>query len=57
MQPVELAADLLRLGFAGEVVGFELGALGLEIGEIVLGRAQRLFLRQQVSCGRSRGAP
>ncbi len=43
----ELLGDGLGLFLELEVVGFELRALGLEVGAVVLGRAQRLLLRQQ----------
>src|SRR5262249_18336355 len=43
----DLLPDLLGFGFALEVLGFELDALGLEIGEVFLGRPHRLFLRQE----------
>ena len=43
----QLLGDGLGLFLELEVVGFELRALGLEVGAVVLGRAQRLLLRQQ----------
>ena len=51
---VELLRHLLRLAAALEILGLELGALLLEIGEVLLGRAQRLLLRQQIVAGKAR---
>ena len=61
MSPAErMATKVLPSSFVGdglgfllelEVVGFELRALGLEVGAVVVGGAQRLLLRQQeVAC-------
>src|SRR5579883_128333 len=50
-EPLELRCHLLGLALAREVLRLELSALGLEIGEIVLGRAQRLLLRQEEVAG------
>src|SRR6185437_6762695 len=47
----ELTRNLFGLSLLREVLRLELGALLFEESEIVLGRAQRLFLRQQkISC-------
>ncbi len=53
-QPVELAGDRFRLALAIEVGGLELRPLGLEIGEVRLGRPHRLLLRQEVVAGKAR---
>jgi len=45
-QAFELAADFLCLALALQIVRLELGALALEIGKVLLGCAQRLFLSQ-----------
>src|SRR5262249_8051217 len=41
-QPLELAADLRRFRLAMKIISFELRTLALEIGEILLRRAQSL---------------
>src|SRR5665213_1000232 len=48
---VERLGHFLGFALALEIGGFELRPPGLEIGQIVLGRAQRLFLRQQEIAG------
>ena len=48
---VELGGHRFRFGAALQVGGLKLGALALEIGEVFLGRAQRLALRQQIVAG------
>ncbi len=50
-EAVEFFGHLLRVALAREVLRLELRALCLEVGEIVLGRAQRLLLRQKEVAG------
>ena len=45
---LDFAADFRRLGPALQVVGFELSALGLEIGQILFCCAHRFLLGQQI---------
>ena len=51
---VELGGDGGGFGLALQVARFELGALGLELGDVGLGGAQRLAARQKEVAGEAR---